>query len=70
MSDSSKKKDENSEVRDNVEPVSLSQGQVQESHALNSSSNSLKKSMRGNKIEKKEKKKKKKVILNMMMYMW
>ena len=30
MSDSSKKKDENSEVRDNVEPVSLSQGQVQE----------------------------------------
>ena len=57
MSDSSKKKDENSEVRDNVEPVSLSQGQVQESHALNSSSNSLKKSMRGNKIEKKEKEK-------------
>ena len=55
MSDSSKKKKEedNSEVRDNVDPVS-SQGAVQESHALNSSSNSLKKSMRGNKIEKKK----------------
>ena len=47
---------ENSEARDNVgEAVSSSQGPAQESRVLNSSSNSLKKSFKGNKIDKKEK---------------
>ena len=66
MSDSSKKKVikeeskilDNSEARDNVaDAVSSSQGPAQESKVLNSSSNSLKKSFKGNKIEKKEKEK-------------
>ena len=65
MSDSSKKKVikeeskilDNSEARDNVgDPVSSSQGPAKESH-VNSSSNSLKKSFRDNKIDKKEKEK-------------
>ncbi len=64
MSDSSKKKIikeeskilDGSEAKDNVaEGVSSSQGPAQESHALNSSSNSLKKSSKVNKVDKKEK---------------
>ena len=64
MSDSSKKKVikeeskifDNSEAKDNVvEGVSSSQDKAQESHVLNSSTNSLKKSVKGNKIKEKEK---------------
>ena len=51
---------EKSEARDNVgEAVSSSQMQAQESHVLNSSSNSLKKSFKANNLEKKEKEKEK-----------
>ena len=60
MADKIKKEDSkiinNSEVRDNVGDVSSSQNLAQESHLLNSSSNSVKKSLRN--LEKKEKDKK------------
>ena len=59
MSDNQKKEDSKilnkSEERDNVVDVSSSQNLAQESHILNSSSNSVKKSFRG--PEKKEKEK-------------
>ena len=65
MSDSSKKgmiKEEskiinNSEIKDNVDAISSSQNQVQESHLLNSSSNSQKQGSKQKNIEKKEKEK-------------
>ena len=68
MSDSSKKKVikeeskilDNSEARDNVaEQISSSQGGPAQESQVNSSSNSLKKSFKGNKNDKKEKEKEK-----------
>ena len=66
MSESSQKKVkeeskilEKSEARDNVVDHVSSSGPIQESHMLNSSSNSLKKSNIGNNIEKKRKRRRK-----------